>query len=1076
MAILNTLLTFNGTIGSDPSFGLITDANGDLFGSAETGGTSGGGTSGGGTSGGGTVFEIKNTATGYAAPVTLVNFTGTNGAKPLGGLTIDAAGNLFGTTSSGGTNNDGTVFEIADTNGTYASTPATLLSFNGTNGTSPAGAVIDANGNLIGTVLEGSTKSEGAVFELPNTAPQIFSETGTIETFVAPVTGNYEITAIGAQGGNANFAGGYGASIEDTFALTAGETLQILVGAAGGNSTTAGGGGGGSYVVGAGDTPLLIAGGGGGGYLTGAGAPGTGVAAGGESGGGASIYGGAGGGGLLTDGATAPFQLLSFSGTLSDTAAPSGGLSFADGGKGGTGLPPTVSASIPSPGDPGSGGFGGGGGAGIFGGGGGGGYNGGSGGTSTGYGTADYSAATGGTSFDASANPVVVAGENSGNGEVIIQGPAQAPTTPVSFSGTNGAYPDTSLIADSAGDLFGTTSGGGVLGAPATNDGTVFEIKNSSTGYATTATTLFTFTGTNGKTPMAGLAIDTAGDLFGTTSAGGANGDGEVFEIKNTSTGYAGSPITLVSFNGTNGSAPEGVLSIDAAGDLFGTTSAGGASGDGTVFEIANTSTGYAGSPTTLITFTGTANGATPSGALTTDAKGDLFGSTQAGGANNDGTEFEITNSGFAEAAAVTIALANDTGLSSSDNVTSNPALTGTGAANAVVTLKLGAITLGTTVANATGAWTFTPTLADGTQTVVASEINAAGTNSASLTFTLSTATPSVPVFTSVSGDADSLIVSGVADPGDLVLLYSGSTLVGTATASAVANGDWTINASVTLPSADDSLTLKAESPSGVMSANSAAAYDLQAGYTPSNPLGFGNGNNVVMDLSSAGRLSFGNGNNVVTSTGAFKTFVFGSGTDQLTLDSTAPAGWQRDLVSMDGSSGVTATGNYTQVTVGASGTGGTSSFNGAENSLTTLGTQGYVVTDSAGSSENEFHLYGGSATLTLTGSNDMVFMSEGSTASINDGGRGLHLFVDGDAGNIAISNWASDPTASIQLMNYAGYGTAQAALAAMTSDGNSGTMLALPHGGGSIDFVDTAPAFIRLGQISVSSSWSGGY
>lgn len=71
MATLNTLVAFNGTIGSDPTFGLTMDANGDLFGTTETGGTSNDGT----------VFELVNTGSGYSAPVTLVNFTGSNGRQ-----------------------------------------------------------------------------------------------------------------------------------------------------------------------------------------------------------------------------------------------------------------------------------------------------------------------------------------------------------------------------------------------------------------------------------------------------------------------------------------------------------------------------------------------------------------------------------------------------------------------------------------------------------------------------------------------------------------------------------------------------------------------------------------------------------------------------------------------------------------------------------------------------------------------------------------------------------------------------------------------------------------------------------
>jgi uncharacterized repeat protein (TIGR03803 family) len=85
--------------------------------------------------GDGTVFEIAKTAHGYAStPTTLVSFNGANGAGPLGGLLADRDGDLFGTTPSGGANNHGTVFEIAKTAHGYASTPTTLISFNGTDG------------------------------------------------------------------------------------------------------------------------------------------------------------------------------------------------------------------------------------------------------------------------------------------------------------------------------------------------------------------------------------------------------------------------------------------------------------------------------------------------------------------------------------------------------------------------------------------------------------------------------------------------------------------------------------------------------------------------------------------------------------------------------------------------------------------------------------------------------------------------------------------------------------------------------------------------------------------------------
>jgi uncharacterized repeat protein (TIGR03803 family) len=222
-------------------------------------------------------------------------------------------------------------------------------------------------------------------------------------------------------------------------------------------------------------------------------------------------------------------------------------------------------------------------------------------------------------------------------------GYASTPTTLASFNGTNGQYPQAGLIADAAGDLFGTIFDGGANG-----DGEVFEIAKTGGSYASTPTILASFNGPNGYYLGAGLIADAAGDLFGTTEFGGANGannDGTVFEIAKTGSGYAGTPATLVSFNGANGREPEADLIADAAGDLFGTTVLGGADGDGTVFEIARTGGGYASTPATLASFNGT-NGEYPYDALTADAAGDLFGTTASGGTNNVGTVFEIAKTG----------------------------------------------------------------------------------------------------------------------------------------------------------------------------------------------------------------------------------------------------------------------------------------------------------------------------------------------------------------------------------------------------------------------------------------------
>jgi hypothetical protein len=149
------------------------------------------------------------------------------------------------------------------------------------------------------------------------------------------------------------------------------------------------------------------------------------------------------------------------------------------------------------------------------------------------------------------------------------------------------------LIADAHGDLFGTTAVGGANAL-----GTAFEIAKTAHGYASIPTTLVNFNGADGSNPFGGLIADAHGDLFGTTDSGGAYaGPGTVFEIAKTAHGYASTPTTLVSFNGTNGYGPESSLIADAHGDLFGTTVTGGANAYGTAFEITKTAHGYASNP-----------------------------------------------------------------------------------------------------------------------------------------------------------------------------------------------------------------------------------------------------------------------------------------------------------------------------------------------------------------------------------------------------------------------------------------------------------------------------------------------
>lgn len=210
-----------------------------------------------------------------------------------------------------------------------------------------------------------------------------------------------------------------------------------------------------------------------------------------------------------------------------------------------------------------------------------------------------------------------------GDGTVFeIAAGTHALTTLATFDGTNGANPVSGLIFDAAGDLYGTTTSGGPGG-----QGTVFEIAAGTT----TLSTVDWFNFTYGASPGA-LTIDLSGNIYGVTQGGGANYEGTVFKI--TGGRYLS---VIATFNNTNGSYPTGGLYVDGAGNVFGTTSQGGANNDGTVFEIpAGTKT-----VNTLVNFNGT-NGSGPAGTLIADASGNLYGTTGYGGADNDGTVFKI--------------------------------------------------------------------------------------------------------------------------------------------------------------------------------------------------------------------------------------------------------------------------------------------------------------------------------------------------------------------------------------------------------------------------------------------------
>jgi hypothetical protein len=242
--------------------------------------------------------------------------------------------------------------------------------------------------------------------------------------------------------------------------------------------------------------------------------------------------------------------------------------------------------------------------------------------------------------MDASGNlfGTMVGGGTSDGGSVFeiaktATGYASSAITLVSFSGGQGqanTAPE-SLIADTAGDLFGI----------ATGTSSVFEIAKTASGYASSATTIASFPvspyGSRYFTMGPALVMDASGDLFG-TALNGTSGS-ILFESAKTTSGYA-APVTLATLQNNASS-----LIIDSSGDLFGVIATGGANNDGVIFELAKTSTGYSASTTILHTFDGT-TGNSPN-MLFADASGNLFGTAYSGGTNDDGTLFEISGSGY---------------------------------------------------------------------------------------------------------------------------------------------------------------------------------------------------------------------------------------------------------------------------------------------------------------------------------------------------------------------------------------------------------------------------------------------
>jgi uncharacterized repeat protein (TIGR03803 family) len=538
---LTTLHSFTGADGAEPLAGVIADPEGNLYGTTSAGGPAG--------STYGTVFRLA-AASGYAL-TTLHAFQGTDGWSPQSALTIDLAGSLYGTTIGGGPVGApyGIVFKL-DSSNAYAIT--TIHTFQGFDGAHPqATLIIDASGSLYGTTRSGGVfglYGWGTIFKLDAGSAYALTTlhsfnyedgAGPDASLLTDASGNlYGTTVEGGVGGGApgyygtvfrlDAASGYAITTLVRFGATDGAKPQgALIADGSGNlyGTTSEGGEHGfgsvyrvspangyvlttlhSFVITDGALPraaLLMDGSG-------------------------NLYGTTGGGGAIGSEYGTVFKLDASSGYALTT------LHDFDHGDGSGPIGALIVDALGN----------------LF-------------GTTNDGGPGGAFAS--GTVFELDAS----------NGYALI--------TLHAFSYADGAYPSSALILDSAGNLYGTTPSGGA----SQYYGTVFKL-DAANGYA--LTTLHEFDGVDGSEPLGALIADAAGNLYGTTYGNGVLDYGTVFKL-DASNGYA--LTTLHRFASSDGAYPSAALLADPAGNLFGTTVGGGSSLKGTVFEL-DGANGYA--------------------------------------------------------------------------------------------------------------------------------------------------------------------------------------------------------------------------------------------------------------------------------------------------------------------------------------------------------------------------------------------------------------------------------------------------------------------------------------------------
>jgi uncharacterized repeat protein (TIGR03803 family) len=235
-----------------------------------------------------------------------------------------------------------------------------------------------------------------------------------------------------------------------------------------------------------------------------------------------------------------------------------------------------------------------------------------------------YTTPSGPVVFDSQGNLYGVdAGGSNGLGSLWEYSAQGVLTTLFNFTGLNGVSPNGGLLLDGSGNIYGTTSAGGSAYAPPANGyGTVWKY-NLQSGLFTTLVSL-TASATSGQQPMAGVALDKSGNLYGTTFYGGTSGDGVVWEYSS-----AGVLTNLATFNGPNGQYSKSTIVIDPQGNLWGTTNQGGSIGYGTLFELTPNTGSGCGPGLSSLTFSPSSipNGGSTTGTITLSAPAPSGGS-----------------------------------------------------------------------------------------------------------------------------------------------------------------------------------------------------------------------------------------------------------------------------------------------------------------------------------------------------------------------------------------------------------------------------------------------------------------